>query len=765
MDLINVTLAPVENSGVLPTWSTTPSFNHQEKATDEIVKYELNTIENLKKAKKNLSRSLAIKRNTIDDQNVEVNLNPGLYLEIKKKTDEIMKGMTHTNDEVGIKLKITNTRRSVTKVKKSNPQTIFWFDVTDIRTNQTFRCVQKMYHTTQSIHFQGGNKIGNVSVTSLVADLMEKLWEEYKQEKGLAIEANNEAIKNMNIEEMENATKPKKKETKEKHNCDKCEYKSIHEYQITRHRYLAHQIKIEIEKPSLRRRKRTKVEVKENKSEMIKVQEKEENDASIVSINSTESSPKSKRTKTVEKKVTFETKLTEPLTSNSPSLNQNLMVGSQREVEDEISKVVENMEQTLKEKDVELKSMRDKIEQMDQELKKTHVHLVKANETIEKNKTETDLLKVEYESTFKAADKFYKENQHLLSDRTKVVANNAMLTRKTEQLEETLKVTEDILKAYEDGEESEDEDEEEEEEEDDDAMEYEEAGSKMEETGRRTNTCEKCNKQFQSPEEMRRHERDHTKVSKVVLKCHHCLFTSNDGEKLINHMSNKHYAQTCLTCKKRFTTMDNLVEHALKEHSKKVTPKDKCQECGMEFDKLDNLVHHIIREHSLTGHGEQASSAGVQLDQIWPYSDSTMKCFDCGLLVGDIQKHKRDRHFKQKICHNFQNGHCKFPDHVCLFIHQYQDNFQSQSSQSNQSPSNIPCRNGPWCIYFNQNRCKFFHSNHHATQTNQERTTSTNTSETTMNSILQRLKNIELKVPDLKSSLDFPQWKDTSKKM
>ena len=326
-------------------------------------------------------------------------------------------------------------------------------------------------------------------------------------------------------------------------------------------------------------------------------------------------------------------------------------------------------------------------------------NFVNPNETIEKNKTETDLLKVEYESPFKAANKFYKENQNLLSDRTKIVENNALFTRKTEQLSETLKVTEDILKAYE---ESEDEDEDEG---DEDAMEYEEVDPKMDETGRSSNTCKTCNKNVQSPEEMRQHERNHIKDNKVVVKCHHCDFTSNDGEHLMNHISNKHYAQTCLTCKKRFTTMDSLVGHALKEHSKKVSPK----ECGMEFDKLDNLVHHIIREHSLIGHEEQASSAGEQLDQIWTSSARTVKCFDCGLLVGDIQQHKRDRHFKQKICHNFQNGHCKFPDHVCLFIHQYQDNFQSQMTQSNQSPSTIPCRNGPWCVYLNQNRSKFFH--------------------------------------------------------
>ena len=52
------------------------------------VKYELDSVQNLKKAKSNLSRSTELKRVPIDDENIKFEVHPGVYLEIKDKAKD-----------------------------------------------------------------------------------------------------------------------------------------------------------------------------------------------------------------------------------------------------------------------------------------------------------------------------------------------------------------------------------------------------------------------------------------------------------------------------------------------------------------------------------------------------------------------------------------------------------------------------------------------------------------------------------------------------
>ena len=55
------------------------------------VKYELNTVENMKKAKENVSRSENLTMIITDDENIRYELQSGVYIEIKKKTLELKK--------------------------------------------------------------------------------------------------------------------------------------------------------------------------------------------------------------------------------------------------------------------------------------------------------------------------------------------------------------------------------------------------------------------------------------------------------------------------------------------------------------------------------------------------------------------------------------------------------------------------------------------------------------------------------------------------
>ena len=119
------------------------------------VKYELNTLENLKKAKENISRDERITRKLIDDENIKFELQSGVYLEVKKKALELKKGDIISDRDVGVEMKVSYIRRSITKIKTDCPQASIHFEVIDHRTQQTTKCVQHLYHTNQTIHLQG----------------------------------------------------------------------------------------------------------------------------------------------------------------------------------------------------------------------------------------------------------------------------------------------------------------------------------------------------------------------------------------------------------------------------------------------------------------------------------------------------------------------------------------------------------------------------------------------------------------------------------
>ena len=736
-----VTFAPVDKAvKELTTISLTKQAKDDESIT---VKYELNTKENLKKAKENLSRSLKFKRKVVDDKNIRFEHNPGFYLEIKKKTDDLKRGLEAKDDNIGIEIKVTKTMKSMTKIKKDNPESIVWYEIKDIKSGLTYKCVQKMYNTNQTIHLQGGKRIGKVTSTSLVADFLEKMWIEILEEKKVVIDANIKAIKDMDIEQMGAGykTKAPKKEPRPKYNCDMCDFKTIHLFEIRRHMYITHEIQIDVKSLSLKRHRNRQVEFN-NKDEVVLIPDEELSDKSET-IRSEISSPESKRHRT---EAIVET--------NNKDENQATVAAHAIEIE--VSSAVQNLEDTVKARDSEIKALKDKSEQQSHVLIQTQTDLAETKETLKKTDEEKTILKDEYENCYNAANKMLKEKNNLTVDYDEVVSRNIVIHKRNLQIEETLKVTEDILKAYE-KEQAEDDDDEEEEE--DDNMDFEDNDSTQADAHRKINSCKKCDKTFQNLEEMRKHEQSHKRDEKIIVKCQVCEYSSNDGTQLINHMSNEHHKHTCLTCQKEFMTMANLVEHVLNEHTKKTSPKDKCSQCGYEFENVDTLIMHIIKEHCLIKNGEN-TGAGIQLEQIYPVTEN--KCFDCGQNFRDKQdlnRHKRNVHFKQQQCRNFLNGYCRFPDHICHYIHNQQQNYFPQQEQHSQTHTNIPCRNGQSCTYKAQNRCKFAHVTNVLTNMAQSEV-SRSTGESTMNSILRRLKLIELKVPSLNSLTDFPQMKE-----
>ena len=200
------------------------------------VKYSLNKVKNLEVAKANTARSFALNRIISDDINTRYELNSGLYLVIKDKMKTYKKGDVETTKEIDI---IVEKNTAVIDNLKNNPETQVKITVKNNETNEKSNVMIKLYHTNQSIHLQGGKRMGNVTSTSLVADLMEAKWRMIMKECMINIIEINGILKNMPI----NANMNLRSRTSSGDQilyCDKCSYTTPLKHKMTTHKMSFH---------------------------------------------------------------------------------------------------------------------------------------------------------------------------------------------------------------------------------------------------------------------------------------------------------------------------------------------------------------------------------------------------------------------------------------------------------------------------------------------------------------------------------------------
>ena len=115
-----------------------------------------------------------------------------------------------------------------------------------------------------------------------------------------------------------------------------------------------------------------------------------------------------------------------------------------------------------------------------------------------------------------------------------------MAQRRIEELEETLKVTEDILKAQEELQVYEEDSNEEV-----DTEQIDESWMEDEGTGQlcppvssvqESFICKKCDKIFPGAHNFSKHMRSHIKSNNALLRCHYCEFTTSNETIHINHI-------------------------------------------------------------------------------------------------------------------------------------------------------------------------------------------------------------------------------------
>ena len=196
---------------------------------------------------------------------------------------------------------------------------------------------------------------------------------------------------------------------------------------------------------------------------------------------------------------------------------------------------------------------------------------------------------------------------------------------------------------------------------------------------------------------------------------------------------------------------------------------------------VEKLTEHILRNHTILTANRQSNMARQQLVKIWPLQESlknidNIKCYDCQNMFStkeQLMNHKKENHYKKKLCSFYhKHGNCRYGDR-CINIHEPNSHMslghrQDHSyQQQQQQQSRIKCRNGPHCMYKDQNRCNFSHAENVTNVSNAAQSVG-NTNVFNMEKLLEslgaRMERIEQSVPNLKSMTDFPSVEDSRAK-
>ena len=171
---------------------------------------------------------------------------------------------------------------------------------------------------------------------------------------------------------------------------------------------------------------------------------------------------------------------------------------------------------------------------------------------------------------------------------------------------------------------------------------------------------------------------------------------------------------TCDNCDYKSKNINKMKKH-VKLHKLIV----KCKTCDFESKDTDELIKHVVDNHKFI-----SSNTQQQTQQDGIHVNATgIQCYSCGQKVNgrkELTNHRKEFHFKEKLCRFYHgNGHpCRFPEHVCIDIHEgiSQPPVQRQQRQSVIQPNSqyrksIPCRDGLSCAWAaSEEGCRYFHN-------------------------------------------------------
>ena len=690
----------------------------EEKVNVIKVKYSLNKVKNLAVAKTNSSRPVKIEKLVIDDQNIKYEMNSGLYLHVKEDMMQYKNGAkeTSTNEEITIEV----CKNSAVEDKdENNPETQIKMSVTNNKTNETTKVVLKLYHTNQSIHLQGGRRMGNVTSTSLMAEYLEIHWKKSMLENRDSIIEANMKLKamlikrGMNLRTRTNSgdnifNRARTTSGDKFFKCDKCNYTCSLKHQLVGHKMRTHGALHNIKPiPKSLKRKTPPNKSPEYKKIKVKVTKKQ------LATSITTAEEKSLHQIEDTKEQTVET--------SSQCNICGLLYKSDSDMGNHMTKMHIDQSVLIKEiNDTNGKKSPEPITIQEVDNILTDISKIEERKNDEKKEneefvdTEKDNLYIEAENWRKTArdlnldllqaqtrnEKLVKEKLGIQEDYASVAKAAGHLQQKVHTLEEELKELK--LKSDLDMEEKD---------KSDIALENLQRDLDLEaipkcpicsrrfpntdilkghiditHEGHGKTECENLNRRKVNVEEMEHSEQTgygNNEEDTVSVQCKKCDEKIQNNQLLKMHMrkhtQKKQKVFKCTNC--IFETPDeaSYLNHIVDTHS---TVHD-CKTCKKQFPKKEELIAHIVREHRYTTNDTPQTTSIINPTIIRQQPLSTqIKCFDCGTMFStrdELMSHRKVQHWKTKLCpyyHGTGRG-CRFPDRVCLNIHRFEEQQQS----------------------------------------------------------------------------------------
>ena len=188
--------------------------------------------------KANAARPIKIERLITNDTNTRYELNSGQYLHLKEEIMKYRKGQEELSENGEYTFRVEKPTL-VTDNQENNPESQIKMSVTNTSTKDKTNIVVKMYHTNQTIHLQGGRRMGKVTTASLLADCLEAHWKKNMTMNKDSIISTNIALKNM-IVKPGMVLRARTSSGDQILHCEKCDYKCAMKHQINTHMMSVH---------------------------------------------------------------------------------------------------------------------------------------------------------------------------------------------------------------------------------------------------------------------------------------------------------------------------------------------------------------------------------------------------------------------------------------------------------------------------------------------------------------------------------------------
>ena len=593
---------------------------------------------------------------------------------------------------------------------RNNPETQIKCIVNNKKTNEDTNVVIKLYHTNQSIHFQGGRRMGKVTSTSLMADHMEVRWRHLLEEAMVTIKQINESLKSMSLKDSMNLRSRTTSGDTILY-CDKCSYTTPLKHKLSAHKMSLHQADHTHVKKAIKRKsspKQSPIKKKIKKQTITKETLKE-------AINAA----KMTKDETVDDTSNHEVKLYQCtecgfIYSSMKDLSAHMLsMHKQNNISKPITiNQVDNILTNISKKEAEKNDSKEKEEFIDEEKEKLSIEA----ENWRKTARDIDL---DLKSALKANEKLIKEKLNIQEDYGKCTVAAGHLQDRVHTLEEEIKevkLTSELDKR--------------EKEQSDNALISLNTALDQEDIPK----CTVCQRRFQNIENVNSHMNSKHNGSKKPEESNDVMENSEQA----GYGTTEDYQLVAAQCKKCDKMLKN--NHMLRIHMKTHTRKEQekfnfetadenvwlnhivdthstvhqCKTCDKIFKAKEQLVAHIVKDHAFSNQNQSRNTAHATASVVTPPTNTSnttnktsttnttstsnkIKCFDCGTMLPtreELIRHKKLQHWKHKFCtyfHGTGRG-CRFPDRVCINIHRpeeqqgqpgvYLQEFRSQSQEA-----------------------------------------------------------------------------------